>query len=277
MRSSTISRFSVARTFPAGVFCCLVLATLNVCNAQILNSFSEPYQTVHHSTAEPGRVETVNVALGDRVTTGKLLLSLDTSELEYARQIAQANADARGDIEYAKSELTIKTNRLEKLKSVQSNGFAGMNELEIAQSELASAQARLQAVHDKRDLSFLEVKRIEAQIKKHSVRSRINGVVIDLLHKPGEYIAVNEPQTAVVADLSRLRVKFHLTTLQAKRLKVKQSVEMQLPVEDRNISGFVEYISPVTSASSLTVRVDVIIENEKNEIRSGIPVKLMLD
>ena len=92
--------------------------------------------------------------------------------------------------------------------------------------------------------------------------------------------------TAVIADLSRLRVKFHLLTEQAELLREGQIVRLALPRQANSqqaksqlatpVTGTVKYVSPITAAKSLTVRVDVVIDNSRNRLRSGIPIRIEL-
>jgi len=246
-------------------------------DAQILKVFTEPYETIRVATAEPGRVGEVFVQLGDVVKHGDLIVSLDNRVLDQTRKLATAKANARGSLEFAESELQLKSNRLEKYKSVQSEGFAGKVELEIAKSELASAQARWQAALDEQTQNQLEVARIDAMIEQRQVRSPIDGVVIQLNHKTGEYISSNEPETAVIVDLSRLRAKFYLLTEQAEKLAAGQRVNLRLLQDDKPVAGVIKYLAPVTSADSLTVEVDVVIDNQQNQIRSGVPVRIELE
>ena len=245
--------------------------------AQILKAFTEPYETIRVATAEPGRVGEAFVHLGDVVKQGDLILSLDNRVLEQTRKLAIAKANARGNLEFADTELKLKANRLEKLKSAQSDGFAGVNEIEIAQTELASAQARRQAALDEQTQNQLDVARIDAMIEQRQVRSPIDGVVIQLNHKTGENVSSNEPETAVVVDLSRLRAKFYLLTEQAEKLTEGQSINLRLPEDGKPVVGVIEYIAPVTSADSLTVQIDVVIDNRQNQIRSGVPIRIELE
>jgi RND family efflux transporter MFP subunit len=248
-------------------------AMTNPLSAQILSSFTEPHESVRLSIAEPGRVAQVHVKLGDRVEKGDLILSLDNKVYELAKRIAETKATADGEINYAEAELKLKTSRYEKLKSVQSSGHAGVNELDLAATELEAAKARLQSALDVRQHSQLEVLQIEAQIEQRLVRSSIDGVIVEVYHKPGEYVSVNEPVTAVVANLSKLRAKFYLLTEQARSLSADSTVDVVLQ-DGTRLAARVEYVSPITSAKSLTVRVDVIIPNEQNQNRSGVPIRI---
>ena len=101
--------------------------------------------------------------------------------------------------------------------------------------------------------------------------------MIELRHKAGEFIPSSAPETAIVANLERLKAKFHLLTEQASLLSVGQQVSLRLSQENKTLDGIIEYIAPVTSAKSLTVRIDVVIENRHRQVRSGVPVRILIN
>ncbi len=58
----------------------------------------------------------------------------------------------------------------------------------------------------------IELARIDAQILQRQIRSPINGIVIDIHRRPGEFLPSNDPRFATVVDISKLRSRFFVST-----------------------------------------------------------------
>ena len=128
----------------------------------------------------------------------------------------------------------------------------------------------MQAILEEIDQYKLEMSQLDAQLERRRIRSPIRGVVVELLKKPGEHVSSSDPHVATVVQLETLRVIFHLPTSQAVKLRTGSQVGIILPETGQKAFANVEYISPITSADSGRVRVDVLIDNRKNRFRSGI-------
>lgn len=248
----------------------IVLLSTATADAQTLEAFTEPSETVRVASPEAGIIASVELSEGDRVSAGQLIATLDTKILEASLASARAIAESRGSLASANATLNLRRIRHEKIKRLHDDGHASPEEAERAASDLAVAEAELISIREKIDQSRLEVKRIEAQIERRKIRSPIDGVIIRLEKKPGELVAAGDSLVATVVQLSELRVRFYLPTPQAIKLKRNDQVKVFLPQTDQTTSGSVDFVSPVTDSDSGTVRVEVVIKNTKNEYRSGL-------
>ncbi len=115
----------------------------------------------------------------------------------------------------------------------------------------------------------LEVKRIETQLQRRTIRSPIDGVITEIHREPGEFLSITEPKVFTVVRLDRLRAKFYIPAENAHRFSKGHRVKLTGHTDEKPLAGEVEFVSPVTHAESGLVRVDVTFDNRDGRLRSG--------
>lgn len=231
--------------------------------------FTEPYSIVSVATTETGLIMKLHVAEGDRVTAGQPLAVLDDDLQESQLVIAQQQADAKGKLQIAQSEVALQKRRNEKLAQLAQNNQAHPEEIERAKAELRVAEGKVQAEEDELRVLQLNVDRARLQLKKRTVIAPAAGVVSEIIRRPGEFVSPTSPQIVVIVQLDRLKATFLVQREQRQRLKVGQDVQVRLVDTDELIPATIEFISPVTDAESGTTIVRAVIVNRDEKFRSG--------
>ncbi len=235
-----------------------------------ISGFTEPMARVEVASPESGLVDTIDVREGADVSAGQIIARLDTSVSEASLALARARASSMAEIDAAAAKHELRSKRLAAIKELHGEGHANVEELDRARMEARIAAAELKAAEKKVELAALEARRIEAEIERRVIRSPIDGVVIRLEKKHGEFVSVSEPVLATIANLDQLRVKFYLPTNRAKLYRDGQSVDVFFPDSQRQASGRIHFVSPVTDADSGTVRVEIAIDNQDHSLSSGV-------
>lgn len=273
--SFVAARVRIAHGLRSRVALCfiVVLTTTLLCGAnrverRTLEGFAEPYHTIDIAAPESGIVQEVRVELGQAVKKGDILAVLDDDVLKASLEIAQLKAKSTAAIDAAKAEFELRQQKFLALTELNRTGSGSREEFARAKADVELAQAKQKAAEETLGADRLEVKRIEAQLQRRTIRSSINGVVTDLLHEEGEFVSSSEPKLFTVVRLDRLRVKFYVPADQTLKLSKGLSVLVQAAT-DKPQSAEVEFVSPVTHAESGLVRVDVIIDNRDGRLRSG--------
>ena len=266
-------RIAIGRSFFAvGIF--LVVGLNSVCSAQVLRTFTEPYERIEVSAAELGIVESVNVRVGEMVKKDQLLGQLNSSILIESQRLARRRADSTARIDAAQADLRLKESTYAKLKPLLKSGHANPSELERSKAEYEQAEATVRLAGDELAEAGIELARIDAQLRQRQIRSPIQGIVVDLHRKPGEHLPANDPRFASVVDVSKLRSRFFVSTDTAERLSRGMQVTLLVGIKRSQASALVEFVSPITDSESGTVRIDVVIDNQGQRWRSGIPCVL---
>jgi membrane fusion protein (multidrug efflux system) len=191
----------------------------------------EPLRRAEIRPLRAGIIDSLEVEVGDTVTAEQVLARLDGRELSL-----QAKRD---DIGAANVEA-----ELERLRKLEGSGAIAQQEIDVRRQELESAKA---------------VARLsKAQASTMTVRSPFAGTVIARAVDVGN-LAMTSTVLYEVADLSALELPLHLPEREAARVKVGNSVEIEL-IDGTVFSGEVVRRAPIVD--SLTGTVEFLIRAE---------------
>ena len=243
--------------------------------AQITRSFTEPFQRSEVSAAELGIVESVDVRVGDSVQANQLLGQLNSGVLIESRRLAQHRAESTAKVDAAEADLKLKQKMYENLKPLLLEGHTNPTEVDRAKTEYEQARASFRVASDETTEAKIELSRIEAQIRQRQIRSPIDGIVVDIHRRPGEYLPSSDPRFATVVDISKLRARFFVDTVVAQRLRRGDTLDVLIGAQQRRSVSVIEFVSPITESQSGTVRIDVLIDNIDQQLRSGVTCRLV--
>ena len=261
---------TVTKSYPI-VLLLISLSVLMTSSSAAVEGFAEPFREVVVSAAsEPGRVTSRTVDEGATVTEGQILATLDTNVLRATLEIAKKRATMQGRIMAAEADLRIRQRRLRKLDTLRTQGHATQAELDRAELDVATAEASLLRAREERALNELEVIRIEAEIDRRTIRSPINGVVIEVHREVGEVTQIGDPHLLTVVQLNPLKVKFSMTVAQTTGLRVGDVLPITIAEAGEETEAEIEAIAPVLDATSGTVKVTCVFDNSEAKYRSGM-------
>jgi len=262
---------SSLRCFVQNSICIFIAFGLNsIGSAQVLRTFTEPYERIEVSAAELGIVESVNVRVGEVVKKDQLLGQLNSGILIESQRLARRRAESTARVDAAQADLRLKKSTYAKLEPLLRSGHANPSELERSKTEYEQAEAAVRLAGDEQAEAAIELARIEAQLRQRQIRSPMEGIVVDLHRKPGEFLPANDPRFGTVVDVSRLRSRFFVSTKTASKLSRGMKVTLLIGSQQSRASALVEFVSPITDSESGTVRIDVVIDNRTQRWRSGI-------
>lgn len=238
-------------------------------------AFTEPIQSIKLAAPEVGIVSKVNIKRGDVVHADDLLIELDMSVLEASRRLSLAKANTKARLQAAKVEFDAKTKNYNKRVKLLEDRAGSPEEVDKAKTEVDLARQNIEAIIEENDQYALETQRIESQMEQRRIRSPIDGVIIDVLRKPGEYVSNSEPHIVTVVQLDTLKVIFHLPTSRAAKIQTGHHANLLLTETNQKAEGIVQYVAPVTNADSGRVRVEVLINNPEFKFRSGVRCRIL--
>lgn len=237
---------------------------------------TEPGRHIDLTFPEPGVIRVIEVAEGNRVKTGQLLVQLDCRVLEAQHEIARRRAEGTAAIQAANATVKMKQQRLEQLERLAESDRANADELSRARAETEIALADLDLAREAVVEHALEAKQIEAQIEQRTLRAPFDGVIAELRREIGASVGTRDEPVLTLVKLDELDLVAHLD----QRLLDRVHVGDEIPVTalDRPVTtkARVDFISPVVDASSGTARVRLLLPNAEGQHRSGVKYRIDL-
>ena len=271
---SNRSSVRIAATLLGWIACCICATSLE---AGEVIGFLEPSESIEVAASESGTVAELSVKAGDSVKAGIPFGFLDREVLKARRDVAASKAQQKARFEAARLELENLQKRYDSLLKLRQGGFGSSEEVERAATDRNVAQTSLDAVNEEIELARLQLKQIEAELRRRELRSPINGVILKLHRKKGEFVTANEPNVATVADLDSLRVKFYVPAAAAFDMAKGQHRNVDIPLLNRTVIGKIDFVSPVINAESGTVQIELVLDNRTRQITSGLRCTMQVD
>ncbi|WP_372948705.1 efflux RND transporter periplasmic adaptor subunit [Mariniphaga sp.] len=210
----------------------------------------EPYEEVHLVPASPGRIEGIFAEVGDQVSSGKLLVQMDRTQLHQAEvQLKNLEVDFR------------RLDTLAKYGSVPQQQYDQLKtQYEVAKS----------------NVEFLK--------ENTQLLAPFSGVISGRYFEPGEmYSGAPNTQAGKAAVLSLVQINQlkALVPLSEKYFpQVKTGMETKIKVDiypDRNFTGRIERIHPTIDATNRTFHAELKISNSERLLRPGMFARVTLD
>lgn len=219
---------------------------------------ADPVQSANIRLPVPGRINSIDVAVGDTVTENQRLMTVDSAEAgEAVSAYRQANAAARR----AQQDL-------ERARELQRIDAIPRRELLEAETELEFAEAEL--AHAARQLSILGLEP-GATDQPLALFSPVAGKVLDIAVSRGEFIADDDEPVAVVSDLSRVLAVASVSERRLRQLGRESDVSLSLTAwPGETFTGQIRRISDVLDEDSRTVSIYVEIDNTGGQLRPAM-------
>ena len=163
----------------------------------------EAVTTVDVGSEISGLVESVLIDVNDRVTRGQVLARLDADRLQAEVVQAEANLTA-ARAALAQADATLEEQRLQTARAEQlaARDFISPQEFETAQAALARAEASVASSEAQISVAEAALDVAETTLRKASIRSPIDGLVLSRAVDPGQAVAASF-QTPVLFTLAR--------------------------------------------------------------------------
>jgi RND family efflux transporter MFP subunit len=236
----------------------------------------EPSRTVEVRAASEGLIEKIWVDRGDRVKAGQVLVTLDSGVERAATEAARYRSTMQGRIRTGESRVefsTVKYNRREKLAG---QSFISLHDRDEALTEKRLAESELIEAKDERRLAEIEFRRLSEQLRLRTIKSPVDGVVVDRLLNAGELADNRDLRKPILrlADIGTLFVEVLMPIEAFGKLVLGQSAEVlpEAPVGGR-YTATVKVIDRVHDAASGTFGVRLEMANPELKLPGGIKCK----
>ncbi len=222
-----------------------------------------------------GRLETVNVRLGDRVSRGQRLAKVEDREiLEQVKQ-AQASFDvSAATIRQREADLKLAQTNLDRSRSLYERQLiprqtfddtdaryqAAVASLDLARAQYAQAQARLDE--------------LKINLSNTVITSAVAGFIGRRTLDPGAWVTPNTPFLSVV-DISVVRLVANVVEKDLRR--IGQGMKADVTVDafpGEKFDGRIAHVAPVLDPATRTAQIEVEVQNSTFRLKPGMYAKV---
>lgn len=252
-----------------------VAASATAAGTQPLGCLIEPNRVVEIGSPVVGVVESVKVERGDRIAKGSVVAMLRSDVERAAVGVAASRANVAAEIQAAQANYELARQKLARATELVNRNFVSAQSLEQTRAEAEVAEQRLKQAKEQRGIWGSELRHAEAQLELRTIRSPVDGVVVERYMSGGE--RVEEKPIMRVATLHPLRVELVLpaTLYGSIRVGAMLTVTPELPNAAPRRAKVV-LVDSVIDGPSNTFRVRLDLPNPNYELPAGPRCKVDL-
>ncbi len=239
-----------------------------------LHGVARPLQNAILTSLVPGRIMTIHIAEGRRVTEGEALVSLDDrlaqAQVEASRrEAAQVAMLERAELAYQQAE-----RRLSRLEQAALQNATAAFEIEEARSLKEQSRAERDAAKEAIAVAQANLTMAEEQLRRNTIYAPFDGVIVQIHQKQGTAVDGSLP-VVTLASLDTLEVEMYVPSDRFGSIRNGSTVKLSAgaPVNSE-LSAKVCSVSPVIDSASNTFRCVLQIDNTTAGLPAGFSVVL---
>jgi len=233
----------------------------------------EPKLSANMGSNTPGILESVSVDRGDMVKEGQVVATLQAGVEKSTMELAKARAELDATIKAKKAEMEFADRSKQRKKELYEKKTLSFQEWDEAETRRMLAELALNEALEAKRLAELEYKRSVEVVKRMSIRSPVNGVVVDRYLHPGEYIEDKPVMKLAQIDPLHVEVIMPVSMLGSVRSGMFAEVKPEAPVGGL-YKAKVTIVDKVVDAASGTFGVRLELPNPDYKLPPGLKCKI---
>jgi HlyD family secretion protein len=219
----------------------------------------------------------------EEIAVGEAVVGYSTARADEARKTYERTRALHEGVSVATARI-LETLRDARVSAAQLREAESKLELLLA----GSREEDVREAASRRDMAAAQLEEARAQLDQCSVRAPVDGVVVDVLANPGEFmsLAVPAPLLQLVQD-GNLQVQAEIDARDLQRVCLAQPATVTVNAEAKTVlAARVEFISPAISARTLFIagnegrtpdvaRVFLTMEAGRSDLSTGLPVTVV--
>ena len=224
-----------------------------------------------------GRLETVNVRMGDRVTKGQIVAKMDDRDIREQVSQAEANLEVnRATIRTRESDLKSAENTLQRQKMMMAGGLTTKQNFEDADARYSSAMAQLDVAKAQTSQTLARIEELKVTLGNTTVISPVDGFVGRRNLDPGAFAGNNQPVVSVVA-LATVRLVANLVEKDFRRISTGMPAVVEVDAfPGEKFMGKVSRVAPSFDPATRTAPMEIEIPNPGFRLKPGMYARVSL-
>jgi len=233
----------------------------------------EPSSVVEVASPNAGVLAEVAVERGDRVRLGTVVARLQSDVERATVDLARKRASLVAAIAAATARIEFEKSEVGRQRGLRASEHLSARELEESETQLRLAELQLDELKENRELARLELRRTEVLLDVRSVKSPIDGVVVERYRVAGEY--VEDQPILRLAAVVPLHVEVVLPVPKLGKVKVGDLAEVRPEDPPGGVyQAPVTVVDAVVDAATSTFRVRAELPNADGALPAGLRCQL---
>jgi RND family efflux transporter MFP subunit len=248
----------------------LMTATVTSASAATFDCVMDPSLTVKLGSPVSSILSDVLVDRGDRVKKDQPIARIESSVEQAVVAINKARASSSAEIQAKQAMLDAKAGVFKRKSDLLTKNVASAQDVETAQAEFNVATQDLALAKLNRQMAELELARSQALLDQRTIRSPLDGIVMQRALGPGEFVRP-EANVITIAKVDPLYVEAYLPVRYFGKIKVGDTgaVRPNEPIGG-SYNAIVSIVDEVFDAASGTFGVRLNLPNPDYRLPGGL-------
>ncbi len=224
-----------------------------------------------------GRLQSVNVKLGDPVRRGQLIAKVEDLEIrEQVRQAEAAQVVARATITQREADLQLAKTNLERNRNLLERQLLPRQTYDDTEARHQAAVAQLDLARAQSEQAKARLEELRINLGNTNIVSPVDGFVGKRFLDPGAFVGPNAPVVSVV-DIRTVRLVASLVEKDLRRVSVGTQAQVEVdafPAEQ--FAGRVSRVAPVFDPSTRTAEMEIEVSNAGFRLKPGMYARVQL-
>jgi RND family efflux transporter MFP subunit len=218
-----------------------------------------------------GRLESVSVRLGDRVTRGQRLAKVEDREL--LEQVKQAEASyevAAATIRQREADLRLAQTNLERSRNLFERSLIPKQTYDDTDARYQAAAAQLDLAKAQYSQAQARLDELKINLANTSITSPVAGFIAARVLDPGAWVTPNSVFISVV-DISVVRLVANIVEKDLRRITAGMKATVEVDAYPGELfEARIAHVAPVLDPATRTAQIEVEIENSKLRLKPGM-------
>ncbi len=224
-----------------------------------------------------GRIDTVNVRLGDRVTRGQTVAKVEDREIR--EQINQARASGevnKANVANRENDLKVAAVALERAQTSFDRGIASRQSLDDAEARYSAAGSQLAVARAQQAQTEARIDELKITLSNATIQSPVDGFVSRRNLDPGAFANANTVILSVV-DISTVRLVANVVERDFRRVTPGVAAEVEVDAfPGEQFAGTVSRVAPVFDPATRTATIEIEVPNPGYRLKPGMYARVRL-
>jgi HlyD family secretion protein len=218
-----------------------------------------------------GRLEEIDVRLGDRVARGQRIAKIEDYEIiQQVKQAEAAQEVSLATIRQRDADLALAETNVERARNLYERQLLPRQGLDDNEARWQSAIAQLDLARAQNAQSRARLDELRITLANTVITSPVDGFVARRAVDPGAFVSQNAPVVDVV-DITRVRLIANVVERDLSQIRAGNATQVQVDAfPGETFVGRIARVSPVLDPATRTAPIEIEIPNRNFRLKPGM-------